>query len=889
MGHVTQFDNYTLDGDVGRITAPNGSITNLTYTPRRKIARVAISDGKTGLVTQYSYDAAGQLKQITLPDQSTLSYQYDDAHRLIKLLDAAGNSINYSYDQASKLIKEEVLDASNTLLQTSSRSYDVLNRLTQLQQGVFDSTNPGLGYVTNYEYDSRDRLNKIGDGLQNETKLYRDPLGRVRHSILPQVKNAPTLSQIYIDNDGQDRVRNFHDPRGLNTSYEVDGLGRSSKQSSPDTGVENYQTDITGNLTQKTDARGITSKYSYDALGRLTGISFPSSSASLTYDIGASAKGKLSRIIDSSGRTLWQYDGFGRTVQKDQVIALGGPETLLRQQTRFDANGKVSQITYPSGVSFLHSYAADGKLQAITLVNKDGSRTPITKEMQYTAFGALQSWLWGNHSTLSANSYARGFDAAGRIKFYPLGNALAGGVQRNLRFDAANRLIAYTHTGNATANLFDQHFEYDAMARLISASNNGNSLGYAYDGSGNRTALTIRGNNYANTIDPKSNRLSSTTGPLPAANNTYDKSGNLLSDGSINYIYGENGRLQSARRGFLTAMYFYNAQGQRVAKQVMTVGTGTKTLYAYDDAGHVIGEYDGNGNPIQETLFIGDTPVAVLVPQAATPGKPAVNYIYADHLNTPRVITRASDNKIVWRWLGLGPFGENLPEENPMGLGVFTFNLRFPGQISDAETGLYQNYYREYNPQTARFTTSDPIGLGGGINTFAYVGNNPISRIDPKGLDWGGDLTGSIASSGFNPLANSSSDSCSEERCKDTITVHTGGTCAPSDSSCVMAMKAAGLPPPYTYTTMTLDWKCLLKLGLLVKGPTAAVGSATGKYGPGVAANAVGAAMPRTGAVIGMAGTTLAEAAASPIGITLSLFGAGQFLVKECECNKNGK
>ena len=61
--------------------------------------------------------------------------------------------------------------------------------------------------------------------------------------------------------------------------------------------------------------------------------------------------------------------------------------------------------------------------------------------------------------------------------------------------------------------------------------------------------------------------------------------------------------------------------------------------------------------------------MAVLVPQAATPGKPAVHYIYADHLNTPRVITRASDNKIVWRWMGLGPFGENLPEENPMGFG----------------------------------------------------------------------------------------------------------------------------------------------------------------------------------------------------------------------------
>jgi RHS repeat-associated protein len=64
-----------------------------------------------------------------------------------------------------------------------------------------------------------------------------------------------------------------------------------------------------------------------------------------------------------------------------------------------------------------------------------------------------------------------------------------------------------------------------------------------------------------------------------------------------------------------------------------------------------------------------------------------------------------------------------------------TFNLRQPGQYYDRETGLYYNYFRYYDPETGRYVTSDPIGLAGGINTYAYVHNNPLKFIDPFGLD----------------------------------------------------------------------------------------------------------------------------------------------------------
>ncbi|HGT3378250.1 TPA: RHS repeat-associated core domain-containing protein, partial [Pseudomonas aeruginosa] len=61
-------------------------------------------------------------------------------------------------------------------------------------------------------------------------------------------------------------------------------------------------------------------------------------------------------------------------------------------------------------------------------------------------------------------------------------------------------------------------------------------------------------------------------------------------------------------------------------------------------------------------------------------------------------------------------------------------NLRFPGQYYDAESGLHYNYFRDYDPETGRYVETDPIGLEGGINTYGYVGANPVGNIDPLGL-----------------------------------------------------------------------------------------------------------------------------------------------------------
>jgi RHS repeat-associated protein len=108
-------------------------------------------------------------------------------------------------------------------------------------------------------------------------------------------------------------------------------------------------------------------------------------------------------------------------------------------------------------------------------------------------------------------------------------------------------------------------------------------------------------------------------------------------------------------------------------------------------------------------------------------------YLHFDHLGTPRLATDDSQT-VVWRW-DSDAFGATLADEDPDGNGTkVTVNLRFPGQYFDVETGFHYNYYRTYDPGTGRYLESDPIGLGGGLNTYGYVGGNPLRFMDLRGL-----------------------------------------------------------------------------------------------------------------------------------------------------------
>jgi len=147
-----------------------------------------------------------------------------------------------------------------------------------------------------------------------------------------------------------------------------------------------------------------------------------------------------------------------------------------------------------------------------------------------------------------------------------------------------------------------------------------------------------------------------------------------------------------------------------------------------------------NPRPGHTAPIIAQWLMDLIPPAAAVPATGGVlYYVHNDALGTPQALTDES-GATVWT-AAYYPFGKATVNEDPDGDGnIVTLNVRFPGQYYDQETGLHYNYYRYYDPSTGRYITSDPIGLAGGLNTYTYVENNPVNRVDFYGL------TGTIVS-----------------------------------------------------------------------------------------------------------------------------------------------
>jgi RHS repeat-associated protein len=308
-----------------------------------------------------------------------------------------------------------------------------------------------------------------------------------------------------------------------------------------------------------------------------------------------------------------------------------------------------------------------------------------------------------------------------------------GSDTQTLTYDAASRIVGTTHTNPAN----NRNYAYDALNRLTNQSDSTSYRVWDYDANGNRISEQSGATVYPYTIDTNSNRLLNVTGPV-AKTYTYDAAGNPLDDGARTFTWNAAGRLTQTTISGSDTLYQYNGSGERVNKG--TSGN-SKTFFIFDPAGRLVGDYlENQATPQtgdwllgQETVWFGNIPVAVI--KQASPTDPVLVYmIHADHLNTPRVIVD-STNIPVWNWQNQNAFGNNSSNEDPdSDSNLFEYNLRFAGQYFDTETSLHYNYYRDYESATGRYLSSDPIGLAGGINTYGYALQNPLSFTDPDGL-----------------------------------------------------------------------------------------------------------------------------------------------------------
>lgn len=575
-GEETQFREYSKSGMATRIRQANGQIVRFEFGARQRLVASTLEDGGgADESTRYEYDDAGQLTRVVAPDGSAIEYAYDPAHRLTDLRDNIGNTVHFTLDKMGNVIHQEVRGPSGDLVMQAARSYDALNRLQRQQR---DGTDAGM----NYGYDRGGNLTTMTDPLGRVTNRVFDSHNRVLAQTLPPAKPGTAAPVIRFGYSQHDQLLSVTDPRQLMTRYTVDGFGQRTAVVSPDTGTTTSQFDGAGNPDFSTDADGRKTTYRFDSAQRITQIG----SSTFEYGKGGSGStGRLTAMNDDSGQSSYAYDGFGRLLAKRQTVGAGATAKTFVLAYTYGSSGNsaghVTSMTYPSGNRIDIAYGSDGRAISLAVTGPGTAAVPILGDIRYLPFGAVRSWSWGNSTAASPNLYQRGFDLDGRIVSYPLGHLANDGTLRTLSYDAAGRITASKHTGSPKAALLDQRFEYDGLDRLIAFDSISTNQRFQYDANGNRTQATFGANTYSNTISAASNRLDSTTGPAPARQNAYDAAGNLTTDGTIQYLYGTNGRLGGVVAGGIATGYRYNGMGQRVAK---TGAGGVAVHYVYDEA-----------------------------------------------------------------------------------------------------------------------------------------------------------------------------------------------------------------------------------------------------------------------------------------------------------------
>ena len=364
------------------------------------------------------------------------------------------------------------------------------------------------------------------------------------------------------------------------------------------------------------------------------------------------------------------------------------------------------------------------------------------------------------------------YDAAGRITAYTDTGA-QGARASSLAYDEAGQLIAYS----GPAGRFS--YAYDTNGNRRSAVQNGLTSNFSFVAGSNRLVSGPRGNYRYNAdgnpatdgylsyaYDADARLILMTSPSLDSSSRTYNGQGIRVASATLvrEYIGDQAQGDGVASAATLQALDANGSAPPRVERTTATVGrsaassAGTASVqvprlgiveksqvsnlataggggwiwvtddnrqFFHADDGSLLGEYDLLSDYKQETIWFNGQPVGTLIN-----GK--LYYVRSDHLGTPRSIARSSDNAEVWRW-DSDPFG-NLAPTNPIPAAAITYNLRFAGQQYDRYSGYFYNWMRDYDPFTGRYLQADPIGLGGGLSRYAYVGGNPLSYSDPAGL-----------------------------------------------------------------------------------------------------------------------------------------------------------
>jgi len=439
------------------------------------------------------------LSKLTPPDQGPIVYGYDAAQRLRSITNGAGEKIVYRLDGLGNRTKEETFEAGAvTASSTLNRRFDTLGRLWKR----LTAANQEMEVLT---YDLQGNLKTHTAKPDNDPandQYTAMTLYAARNRLRAVTDASGGVTQLAYD--GLDHLTQVEDPRLNATTYSISGLDNQSQEISPDRGIlKNTSFDRAGNVTAALDARGNSTQYRYDALNRRLSESFADgTSVAYEYESGTGAVGRIDRIDDATGHTVYHYDVEGRLSRKEQTTG-----TLQRAiEYRYEAvTGRLEGLTYPSGASISYGYDNAGRIQSLTLTTETLPATAIVSEVTYQPLGSARSYQLP--AVAGAPIITRGYDNDGRADSYTLVESIGGVPTLGTRTLHYDRLGNVTSVADAGTSANDQTYGYDPLNRLTDLSAPGLVQQYEYDAAGNRTLRSVNGVTTRYTPEPTSNRL----------------------------------------------------------------------------------------------------------------------------------------------------------------------------------------------------------------------------------------------------------------------------------------------------------------------------------------------------------------------------------------------
>ncbi|WP_238527289.1 DUF6531 domain-containing protein [Methylomonas methanica] len=722
-----------------------------------------------GHIAQYQYDAAGNLTQITDPDNYTLGFDYDPVNRWTKAYDKAGHSVSRKLDAAGRVKSVTDPNGNVTLYSYWNAAQDGrLKSVTQPKIGSYTA-----GQIRQFDYDALGQTVQVTDtpaagstDAARDTLNTYDALGRLIRVAGPQVVDSNPSSATF----GQ-TIRPL-------TRYVYDHLGNlleiqagqttadGGANIDPDTGISagdsvtsqaSYVYDDFGRKLSETDANNQVTTYTYDLNNNVVSQQTPGANGhtlTYTWDYGHQLLG----MTAEDGRAIhYSRNPLGRTTRAESWSPTPNSQLEVAYNYGYDAAHRLKEITDSRGnKSLSYSWSPGGLLDYTA--DSDGARS----DYLYDETGRLIG-LWApnyDHTTFD-------YDAGGRLieARYPNGidqtlvwnadNSLSKIAHKNAATVIAQASYGYDGLGRRKTNqeilsgqaTLNYSYQYDALDRLTQVNNGAaaQTQAFGYDALGNRaqkqignpvTATTAYAYDAANQLTEV--RQTNLSGTLLEAY-LYDETGNqskkcgggtvtrasdtaCTGNSQNQYSYDSFQRLnQVVSNGVTTGQYRYDHQGRRTQK---TEGS-TTTHYLYDGQ-NLYAEYPGTSWATPSAVYVQaglDHSLARLTGQVNLPTATAL-YYHQDGIGSVLAMTNAT--KAVTANQRFDAFGSKIG-----GTGTVP-QYGYTGREPDA-SGLIYYRARYYDPNQTRFTQRDPLGYTDGINPYLYVHNNPVNFNDPGG------------------------------------------------------------------------------------------------------------------------------------------------------------